>query len=952
MSSLKSEPKLHIIWMIDITGSMTTALKACKLAFESVIKDIKRNVLPVKISILQYYECLDKGSLTIFDTFKDFDSAIEKVKALRIPDANNEWGQYGEENVKHAFATLSEHLDGVLPTVVFHAADYPYHPINDRYRSTKIEQEKLRSLGFPFDIVELWNTKINNKLLFYYPFTLLDDFYDTYCQFANETNGIYHKASSYNSENLSQVMSDLIKRYFSILMQDQPHKIREVDGIEVVGCNQIKEKLTKETDSLSVRPSIIPKSDQQEYYASMVQEMAEKSKKRWTITRPDCIRFSKQMIIFIESLDYLKTGDPKHLENIKRLKSQLSEMDGGKNIKSVKITIEQLIQLKKNLVEDEYFKGLNIPSLGFTDEDSKRLTLEEIQKEFVQKICPLIKGLKIRIDPEKKGSHYVKKSYWYRKIQDLPNGLTCKTLKETLGNLPKDRDRSSDGSEQEDCEDVFLPLSGKESSFEAAIYNLAKNSHIMDSAINIATRRDLTDTVSSTFRKAITTKLYQKINKDEKLIEEAEEEAKAVVVDTIEDTFMEVIEEPDKPEPKETEDKSSEPQKDEEDGETLIEDDIIEEQLREVDQEEGEENETEKEISEPDENDESVAKEKEQVNEPLNQHEAKNKEIEDPDLKKERMEKKIMFNRLKVFTKITKATRRGKNFEEMQNIAKTEFYSKTEADLKNITLADVESLIEFILGDKEPKNQENEPVEEQEDQDDSSSVGDPKKCFNEENDCDETQLEDFSRFLAQKLEIIRKLEHEGLKERLMNSRKVSQLSKSLNEVWRLFRPYLAKQAKNHSKSSKIAEESYQRLSNRQMDLKSFLPDIPELIFKTMLKSASKNVRDRAPSQNQPGLEGEAKNPPAPEGSDSARKEQSTPLENPNPEREDQQEASKRSSDDWRKAFIQKLKELADGPSTSSSLTESIKGLLEARYTTELKSTLQKLKKFGSAREEV
>ena len=929
---IRSEPKVEINITIDVTGSMSNGIEAIKSALQVLIEFFISNVLPVKFSLNQYHEGGPDGSVVEFDSYVDLNQAIQKVMGVSLKHGG------GEENAKNAFAVLSQKVDNHLPCLCFFLSDYSYHSVNEISGCADNERRELTKLGFPSsDFIEIWEKGFSKKKLFLYTFNLLDKINETYCQFTEDSGGIYHKVKQgFTSQQLSQKMIDIVKRYFSILMQDTPHQIREIPGFEVVDCDRISPKLTRETDVLTTKPSVLSESQRPQYYDSKLARMASASKKIWTINKPDCIRFALQMIIFIEALKYLKTGDPSHLDIIKKLINHLDEMEGDQKIKMVTISLEQIKKLKVDLIEDEYFRSHDIPTLSFSADGVKQLSLEKIQKEFVEKICPLIKGLKIRIDPEKKGSHYAKTSYRYRNIKDLPNGLTCKTLKETLESI-QNSDTNGTGSSQQDFEVIFLPLSGKESSFEAATYYIAKNSHIMDSLINIATRRDLTDTVSSTFRKAITTKLYQKINEDEKLIEEAEEEAKALVVDTIEDTFMEVIEEP---VVKVTTKKIIKAgngegaqikegvesvvveveQEEEEESNNLIEDNITSEDLRKVDLEEGSE-EDEEEVGNP-----SEKKKDGTASDAQNQK----KKEEDSKLLKERMEKKIKSNQELVFTEFVKSVKNAKTFEEMEKIAILEIKAKIRKELKNISMVDIEILIEFLIEfDQIPKN--------------SNAKGD-KEGENSLEDLDEkseAQLRDFEKKMMRKLDALSKLSADELKKRLGKSRKVSQLYGGLNKVWRNFRPFLARQAKKHSKRSKIAEQGYQKYSKRGKELSSFFPEVHEFIFNTMLETAARTYSE------------------AGSASISKKRRKSPFFKRKVTSTTSGQEYSKRDPltsspawggwrssgtepSDWRYVFSQNIKELSQRPSTASFGT-SLQSIVKTRYTTALNSTRQKIK---------
>jgi hypothetical protein len=99
---------LQICWILDITGSMSSSIAACKSASAETARVISEQGYNVGFVMTTYTEHA-AGSYVSYDKFSDVDDAVKFINTIQLSRPPNNpkisaSGEDGDENLKHAMA--------------------------------------------------------------------------------------------------------------------------------------------------------------------------------------------------------------------------------------------------------------------------------------------------------------------------------------------------------------------------------------------------------------------------------------------------------------------------------------------------------------------------------------------------------------------------------------------------------------------------------------------------------------------------------------------------------------------------------------------------------------------------------------------------------------------------------------------------------------------------------
>lgn len=183
-----SVKELNLCWILDVTGSMSNELQACKDSILETIKKVEESSLPVKFSLITYWD-VQESFVECF-VLESYAHALEIMVPICVK------GGCGDENAKHALAKFIEFNDFSIPTIAFFMTDAGYHEESAGMPQYVVhEKQMIESMNMEFDLFKIWE-KCPKQQLFFFPMTLttgcLKDIHrHDYGQLAEQGSGVY-----------------------------------------------------------------------------------------------------------------------------------------------------------------------------------------------------------------------------------------------------------------------------------------------------------------------------------------------------------------------------------------------------------------------------------------------------------------------------------------------------------------------------------------------------------------------------------------------------------------------------------------------------------------------------------------------------------------------------------------------------------------------------------------
>lgn len=219
----KENVDLQICWILDITGSMSSSISACKSASARCAEIIAAQGYNVGFVMSTYTES-SKGSYVSYDRFHDVSEAVKMIKSIQLcvpphMPSVNAGGDDGDENLKHALAEFSSRHNFDIPSVVFIITDAGYHKIQAGSATAKREREKLKELNVENDIWKIYNTW-NKQSTFTFPLLVSNPWsFNDYGILANDTEGVlfqFKRLTSSGAE-MAKVQTIVVNEIFQKL---------------------------------------------------------------------------------------------------------------------------------------------------------------------------------------------------------------------------------------------------------------------------------------------------------------------------------------------------------------------------------------------------------------------------------------------------------------------------------------------------------------------------------------------------------------------------------------------------------------------------------------------------------------------------------------------------------------------------------------------------------------
>lgn len=488
---------LQVCWILDITGSMSSEIAACKEAASKTAAKIKEDELPVSFTMITYTED-SSNSYATYDSFSEADKAVEFINGITLckppgTQGVNASGGDGDENVKLAIARLVEKHNFDVPTVCFFLTDANYHAHGRTKSSEAIAEDKaLKEMGYPLDIFDIWDA-VPKSQIFMFPMVFNSPIH-TYGQFAKQTGGLLTQANNRSSTTISAAMIKIVGNIIDLLTGEQMEPINEIPGFKVYDTSSIVAR-EKETDKEVGDIVQISSSDIANILKTTMNKIVDVVGKGWTKRKinlnPTALYY--QMKLVAVSLKYFTTGGVE--EELKNCLDKIKEYTPEDQEEYITLTYEGIEELKSMIelteVEDE---SKDLITLLSAKEVIEEFSLDEIKKDFIASVCSALYGLPINIIFRK--DRYGNPDFtseWNGVIAGV--GIDSQSLKSFL-----DLVKYHDGKKQKGMTDgkdynSFLILSGKPGSIRWAIFKIASALQVLDSAMSLSVGAPIVETL-------------------------------------------------------------------------------------------------------------------------------------------------------------------------------------------------------------------------------------------------------------------------------------------------------------------------------------------------------------------------------------------------------------------------------------------------------------------------
>ena len=543
-TSTKPKAQLQLTWILDITSSMSTQLKACKKAAETTAKVVSRGGLPVSFSVITYTEDIIK-SYSSFNTFEDVDEAVKFIQKIEIgcpPNTKHIKADGGDndknDNFKLALATLHQNHDFSVPSVVFLLTDAGYHIKGDkapRSLEAQAETRELEKRGYSDDIFEIWS-KIPHEKIFFFPMLFGYECLDTYAQLATQTSGLLMKCWRYRptKRQISDAMLAVINQIFDLLVTGYAEPLREIKDFDLVDCSQISFRSSEAQQIGRDSKLIWDASAEKAMIQTTMKKVVEEVGKGWTKRKInlDARSLSKQIQLvafclkFISGRRDLKTMIQTLSKVMKSAKKQVELVDncvkyisGGKKLqKKIQSLLKEVRALVKsseqkkclslnmglihsikaamqpNLVAEELedYEELEYLTLQTLKDEVEAASLDEVKKDFTASICSVLYGLPANVQfQEDELGNLDFSRIWDCEVSGV--GVDKQSLK-TFVKLTEGKTRFLGLSDRK-VYTGFIPLSGKPGTLRWAIFRIAGHLQVLNAAMSLSAGLPMTEII-------------------------------------------------------------------------------------------------------------------------------------------------------------------------------------------------------------------------------------------------------------------------------------------------------------------------------------------------------------------------------------------------------------------------------------------------------------------------
>ena len=488
---------LQICWILDITGSMSTQIAACKTASAMTAEQVKADDLPVGFSVITYTES-GQGAWASYNSFEEADPAVAFINNITLcrppedPKINASGGD-GDENLKQALAKFHKNHDFDIPTVCFMLTDACYHPLTSR-KSTEAKHEEaaLREMGYPVDILQIWE-KIPQNQVFMFPI-LFGSLHHAYGQFAKQTGGFVMKPSSGTSANIiSDAMVSIVKNILNRLTGESEEELSTIEKFNIYDASDLKVRTSEKDEEVG---ALKVAANQESILKSAMTRIVEIVGKGWGKRKINMNAKSLfyQMRLVAYCVKYF-SGDESlkaEIESTLELIDENLPEEQKQHIRVKMATIEHLkSQAQFSALPDN---ARDMITLLTVKEFVEETGLNEIRGDFIATVCSVIYGLPatIKYQIDSAGNQDFSSS-WDSVVSYL--GIDIESLKSFLTAL-----NFNDGKKQtgltggKDC-NSFVITCGKPGSLRWLIFKLASGLQVLDSAMSLGVGASITEAI-------------------------------------------------------------------------------------------------------------------------------------------------------------------------------------------------------------------------------------------------------------------------------------------------------------------------------------------------------------------------------------------------------------------------------------------------------------------------
>lgn len=290
--------ELNLCWILDITGSMSNELQACKQSILSTIKKVEETSLPVKFSLITYWD----GQTSVVDcyTFQNSAHAEQIINPIVVI------GGMGDENAKHGLAKFIEYNDFSIPTIAFFMTDAGYHEeAGAMHQYIVHEKQMIEAMNMEFDIFKIWE-KCPKEKLFFFPTTLktgcLSDLHrHDFGQLAEQSNGVYLQIEQRDARVISAGMVKVIENILDRLCGETEEEITLLDGFSIFDTSLIIPRIS-ETEQRQGSFCLLPQTEFARYMSTKMEKLitivGEGWSKRKITLNPECLSWQMKLVAY------------------------------------------------------------------------------------------------------------------------------------------------------------------------------------------------------------------------------------------------------------------------------------------------------------------------------------------------------------------------------------------------------------------------------------------------------------------------------------------------------------------------------------------------------------------------------------------------------------------------------------------------------------------------------
>ena len=497
---------LQICWILDITGSMSSQIQACKSAIAECSSKISAEQLPVSFTLITYTEETSKSYAT-YHSFTEGDDMVNFINKLVCcqppghPGVSCSGGD-GDENVKLALAKFHKEHNFEIPTVCFFLTDAPYHKLSGTKSQEAIAEEReLKSMNYPIDIFEIWH-KIPLEQIFFFPFSPIEQ---TYSQFAKQTNGVQLTLNS-NSTIMSNAMVNIVKNILDLLTGETDEVIKKIEGFQVYDIENIIIR-TKETENQG-NSAIAAKNeeDTERILSTALKKIIQVVGKGWNKRKINvnglALHYQMKLVAYCMKYFVLDQDKENEKEDYNLVKTEIEfclkkidEYLPEEQKNYVNINLEKIENIKKEILnkkcEEESMDLLTLLSVKEIAEDTK---LNDIKNDFISTVCSAIYGLPINIvfQTDALGKPDFT-SAWDGVIPKI--GIDLQSMKTFLQLVEKYGGFKQVGLTDKIDYNSFVALSGFKGTVRWGIFKVASSTQVLDSAMSLCVGAKITESI-------------------------------------------------------------------------------------------------------------------------------------------------------------------------------------------------------------------------------------------------------------------------------------------------------------------------------------------------------------------------------------------------------------------------------------------------------------------------